>query len=131
MRNLAVPFDFETPALRQIGAAVARVNGINLAQGLCLLPVPEVVIEGAERAMRAGNNRYSLAQGIVELREALAARLSQFNRVTCSADSVLLPPVRPERSRSCVRRSCGQGTRSLPLFRFIHTTVIPLNAAGL
>ena len=90
MRNLAVPFDFETPALRQIGAAVARVNGINLAQGLCLLPVPEVVIEGAERAMRAGNNRYSLAQGVVELREALAARISQFNKVVCSADSVVI-----------------------------------------
>lgn len=90
MRNLAVPFDFETPALRQIGTAVARVNGINLAQGLCLLPVPEVVIEGAERAMRSGNNRYSLAQGVVELREALANRLSQFNKVICSADSVVI-----------------------------------------
>lgn len=92
MRNHAVPFEFETPALRQIGLAVARVNGINLAQGLCLLPVPEVVVEGAERAMRAGANRYSLAQGIVELRETLAARLNTFNRIPCGPDAIVVTP---------------------------------------
>jgi len=90
MRNHAVPFEFETPALRQVGLAVARVNGINLAQGLCLLPMPDVVREGAERAMRDGMNRYSLAQGIVELREALQNRLNTFNHIPCSADSVIV-----------------------------------------
>ena len=92
MRNHAVPFEFETPALRKVGLAVARVNGINLAQGLCLLPMPDVVREGAERAMRDGMNRYSLAQGIVELREALRDRLNTFNNIPCSADSVIITP---------------------------------------
>lgn len=90
MRNHAVPFEFEPPALRQVGLEVARVQGINLAQGLCLLPVPEVVIEGAERAMRAGHNRYCLAQGIIELREALAERLTAFNKITCTPDSLVI-----------------------------------------
>lgn len=92
MRNHTVPFHFETPALRQIGLSVQRVNGVNLAQGLCLLPVPPEVIEGAERAMRDGHNRYSLAQGVIELREALSARLGSFNRIECSVDTVIATP---------------------------------------
>lgn len=92
MRDLTVPFHFETPALRQIGLSVQRVNGVNLAQGLCLLPVPPEVIEGAERAMRDGHNRYSLAQGVIELREALSARLRAFNYIDCSVDTVITTP---------------------------------------
>lgn len=90
MRNHAVSFEFEPPALRQVGLDVAKVNGINLAQGLCLLPVPEVVIEGAERAMRAGANRYSLPNGVIELREALVERLSRFNHLQCSPVEVVV-----------------------------------------
>jgi aminotransferase len=90
MKSFTVPFDFEPPALRRIGLAVERVNGVNLAQGLCLLPVPEPVIEGAHTAMLAGHNRYTLAQGIIELREALASRLQRFNRLACSADSLII-----------------------------------------
>ena len=85
-----VPFDFEPPALRRIGLAVERVKGVNLAQGLCLLPVPQEVLTGAHEAMRAGHNRYSLAQGIVELREALAQRLTSFNKIDASPDSILV-----------------------------------------
>jgi aminotransferase len=90
MRDHSVSFEFEPPALRQVGTAVARVNGINLAQGLCLLPVPEVVIEGAERAMRSGENRYSLAQGVSELRDALSERLRRRNRIDCTSETVLV-----------------------------------------
>lgn len=92
MRTLTVPFEFETPALRQIGLEIARTNGINLAQGLCMLPVPAEVLEGAEKALRDGHNRYSLAQGIVELREALAERLQTFNCISTSPDSILVTP---------------------------------------
>ncbi len=92
MRTLTVPFEFETPALRQIGLEIARTNGINLAQGLCMLPVPAEVLEGAERALKDGHNRYSLAQGIIELREALAEKLLDYNRITTSPDSILVTP---------------------------------------
>lgn len=85
-----VPFDFEPPALRRIGLAVERVKGVNLAQGLCLLPVPPEVVAGAAEAMRAGHNRYSLAQGILELREALAQRLRSFNKIEASPDSIIV-----------------------------------------
>ena len=90
VKTFAVPFDFEPPALRRIGLAVERVNGVNLAQGLCLLPVPEPVIQGAHAAMLSGHNRYTLAQGVSELREALARRLQGFNRLACSADTLIV-----------------------------------------
>ena len=92
MRTRTVPFDFEPPALRQIGLAVERVQGVNLAQGLCLLPMPTEVMEGAYEAMKLGHNRYSLAQGIVELREALATRVRAFNNISCSAEGVQITP---------------------------------------
>lgn len=90
MRDLLVPFDFETPALRQVGQEVARVNGVNLAQGLCLLPTPPEVLEGAHAAMKRGHNRYTLPQGCLELREALATRLRTWNKIESSAESVIV-----------------------------------------
>jgi len=89
-KHLAKDFRFETPALRLIGLEVARRGGVNLAQGLCMLPVPEEVIEGASRALRGGHNRYSLAQGAVELREVLAGRLRTFNSIDASVDSLVI-----------------------------------------
>ena len=72
-----LPYEFEPPALRRVGLKVAKVQGVNLAQGLCMLPVPSLVAEGARNAIASGGSKnwYSLAQGIPELREALARRL--------------------------------------------------------
>ena len=52
----------------------ARVGGINLAQGVCDLPVPDVVIQGAEEAMERGTNIYTRFDGRLELRKAIAAK---------------------------------------------------------
>lgn len=90
--DLAVNFQFETPALRRIGLKVAQCNGVNLAQGLCMLPVPEVVVDGAVKALRDGYNRYSLAQGVYELREALSERLRRFNHIHSDPDSLIITP---------------------------------------
>lgn len=79
-----------TPALRAISLKVAAVQGINLGQGVCFLPTPELLIERAHEAARAGHNRYSPAQGIPELRSALAARLRSQNGLGCSDDEVLV-----------------------------------------
>jgi len=56
-----------------------RVQGINLAQGLCDLPVPETVREAGIAAMQRETQPYSHAAGIVELRDALARRLARDN----------------------------------------------------
>lgn len=72
---------FESPALRQITLEVATVGGINLGQGVCQLPVPGYVLEQAHAATLEGINRYTNPRGLQSLREALAAKLSHFNKI--------------------------------------------------
>ncbi len=50
------------------------MGGINLAQGVCDTPVPEVVEAAAIQAMRDGQNIYTRCDGIARLREAIAAK---------------------------------------------------------
>jgi len=51
-----------------------RIGGVNLAQGVCDTEVPEVVAEGAIRAIRDGLNIYTRLDGIERLRVAIAAK---------------------------------------------------------
>lgn len=56
-----------------------RVDGINLGQGICDLPTPAPVRDGAIAAIRENRSTYSFAEGARELREAIARKLSQDN----------------------------------------------------
>lgn len=83
----------ETPVLRQVGVKLAKVDGVNLAQGLCLMPAPQLVKDQAYAAMQSGKNIYTHAQGVIELREALAKRLQNFNGIAhASADNIIVTP---------------------------------------
>src|SRR5271163_660980 len=54
-----------------------RMGGVNLAQGVCDTEVPEVVAEGAIRAIRDGLNIYTRMDGIARLRIAIAAKVER------------------------------------------------------
>ena len=58
-----------------------RVAGINLGQGICDLPTPELVREGAIAAIRENRSTYSFAEGARELRDAIARKLSRDNGI--------------------------------------------------
>lgn len=91
MRDKVVAtLNLEPPVLRQVGFKLAKVDGINLAQGLCIMPTPPQLIEAATAAMKSGHNRYSAAQGIVELRSAIAKRLVSFNRITNATEDCVV-----------------------------------------
>jgi len=64
--------------IRSMSIECARVGGINLAQGVCDLPVPEVVIQGAQDAMDRGTNIYTRFDGRYELRKAIADKQKRF-----------------------------------------------------
>jgi len=64
--------------IRNMTIECARVGGINLAQGVCDLPVPEPVVRGAAEAMAAGINIYTRFDGLPALREAIAAKQERF-----------------------------------------------------
>jgi len=67
-----------------------RVGGINLAQGVCDTGVPEVVAEGAIKAIRDGHNIYTRADGIARLRNAIAGQVEQLHGVALDPEREVL-----------------------------------------
>ena len=63
--------------IRAMTAECDRMGGVNLAQGVCDTEVPEVVAEGAIRAIRNGLNIYTRMDGIERLRRAIAAKAEE------------------------------------------------------
>lgn len=67
--------------IRVMSVECERVGGINLSQGVCDTPVPEVVRRGAQEAIDAGVNIYTRHDGVAELRRAIAGKLRRYNRI--------------------------------------------------
>jgi aminotransferase len=65
--------------IRRMTRECERVGGINLGQGICDLPTPELVREGAIAAIRESRSTYSFAEGAAELRVAIAKKLARDN----------------------------------------------------
>src|ERR1700722_7334037 len=59
-----------------------RMGGVNLAQGVCDTEGPEVVAEGAIRAIRDGRNIYTRMDGIERLRRAIAGKVERTLGIT-------------------------------------------------
>jgi aminotransferase len=60
--------------IRAMTTECDRMGGINLAQGVCDTPVPELVEAAAMQAIREGQNIYTRCDGLTRLREAIAAK---------------------------------------------------------
>jgi aminotransferase len=67
-----------------------RMGGVNLAQGVCDTEVPEVVAEGAIRAIRDGLNIYTRMDGIARLRSAIAAKVERTLGITVDPEREVL-----------------------------------------
>src|SRR5215472_789839 len=63
--------------IRAMTVEADRVGGVNLAQGVCDTEVPEVVAEGAIKAIRDGHNIYTRLDGIPRLRRAIAEKVER------------------------------------------------------
>jgi len=73
--------------IRAMTLACTKVQGINMSQGVCDTPVPEVVIRGAQDAMDQGHNIYSRFDGIPELRSAIAHKLAEYNHIQADPET--------------------------------------------
>ena len=73
--------------IRAMTLACAKVKGINMSQGVCDTPVPSVVIRAAQQAMDQGHNTYSRFDGIAPLRQAIAAKLAAYNKISADPDT--------------------------------------------
>ncbi len=67
--------------------ACVEVKGLNMAQGVCDTPAPAVVLKAAGRAIEQGKNVYSRFDGLPELRQALAAKLSRDNGIKADPET--------------------------------------------
>lgn len=80
----------EQSHIRSMTRACNALNGINMAQGVCDLEVPSVVIEGAYAAMNAGVNIYTPTEGLPRLRQAIADKMKRFYDVEIQSEQVLV-----------------------------------------
>jgi len=78
--------DLAQSDIRRMTRECERVHGINLGQGICDLPTPPLVRDGAIAAIRENRSTYSFAEGARELRDAIARKLQRDNGL--SADPV-------------------------------------------
>jgi aminotransferase len=67
--------------IRRMTRECHDVGGINLGQGVCDLPTPALVRDGAIEAIQKNKSIYSFPEGIIELREAIAAKLKEHNGI--------------------------------------------------
>jgi aminotransferase len=65
--------------IRRMTRECERVDGINLGQGICDLPTPPLVRDGAIAAIREHKSTYSFAEGSRKLRDAIAQKLERDN----------------------------------------------------
>src|SRR5580658_5836289 len=76
--------------IRAMTTECDRIGGINLAQGVCDTPVPDVVETAAIRAIREGQNIYTRCDGIARLREAIAAKQLRDYGLTYDAENEVI-----------------------------------------
>jgi aminotransferase len=76
--------------IRQMSIECEKVDGINMSQGVCEMPVPRIVADGAREAINAGLNSYTRYDGIRELRTAIAKKSKDYNGITADPDSEII-----------------------------------------
>jgi aminotransferase len=80
----------DPPSLREITFQINAVNGINLGQGVCQLPVPPLVLDSAKKALENGVNRYTNPRGLNSIRSAVAKKLAKHNNIAANPDTEIL-----------------------------------------
>jgi aminotransferase len=76
--------------IRAMSVACEKVQGINLAQGVCDTEVPLPVREGAKQAMERGINSYTRAEGLAPIREGIAEKMRRFNGIECDPETEVI-----------------------------------------
>jgi len=80
----------QQPGIRALGKRCAAVNGVNLGQGICDLPTPDLIKQQALDAIKQGNHTYSACEGILPLRAAIAEKLIKFNAINADPEQEII-----------------------------------------
>lgn len=65
--------------IRNMSIECDKVGGINLSQGVCDLPLSDILANGVSKAISRGHNHYTRYDGVQELREQIAKKSAEFN----------------------------------------------------
>ncbi len=76
--------------IRNMSNECRRIGGINLSQGVCDTPVPDIVLQGAAEALHSGINTYTHYAGLPELREAIALKQSRCTAIHADPESEII-----------------------------------------
>jgi len=76
--------------IRNMTIECLNAGGINLAQGVCDLSVPDEVIGGAHNAMLAGINTYTRYEGLEELRTAIADKTLRYHSMAVDPEREII-----------------------------------------
>jgi aminotransferase len=78
------------------------MKGVNLSQGVCDQPAPSAVKEAAKAAIDSDHATYTNLRGIIELRQAIAEKMRDFNGIECDPESEVAVNVGSAGSFACV-----------------------------
>lgn len=73
--------------IRRFSAICAAMNGINLSQGVCDQPAPDVVKQAAKQAIDDDQAIYTNLRGTAGLRQAISEKMRSFNGVECDPET--------------------------------------------
>jgi aspartate/methionine/tyrosine aminotransferase len=77
---------FPESVIRGMSRVAAQHKAVNLGQGFPDFDPPRELMEAAKRAIDEGYNQYAVTWGAPSLREALARKLKEFNRIDAHPD---------------------------------------------
>ena len=66
------------------------VDGVNLGQGICDMPVPEPIKEGARQAIDEDRSIYTNYAGIKPLRQAILEKATHYNRLPAQSEEEVM-----------------------------------------
>lgn len=79
--------------IRAITKMVNAVNGINLGQGICDLPTPDPIKQGARQAIDENKSIYTNFAGIGKLRAAILHKAQTYNQIPATSDNEVMVSV--------------------------------------
>ncbi len=82
--------DLAQSDIRAITSMVQAVDGINLGQGICDMPVPDPIKSGARRAIDANRSTYTNYAGIEPLRAAIRQKAVRYNGLPVESDEEVI-----------------------------------------
>ena len=80
----------ESIRTRMLGIAAKLEGVIAMGRGDPDLPTPAHIIEAGQRALAAGATHYTAPQGLIELREAICAKLERENGLQYTPDEIVV-----------------------------------------